>query len=119
MKDNKNKDFEEIYEDVVIDTYGIPVVITDVLVLKHKNTGRNIYINHPDSIPKVERALKAVFGDAPKKFINYRKKLNISGSTLFIQLPDEIKDSYHLESNSHAVITPIGQKKALVEFEVS
>ncbi len=46
---------EDVYEDVVIENYGIPVVITDVLVRKHKSTGRNIYINHPDSIHKIER----------------------------------------------------------------
>jgi hypothetical protein len=34
---------------------GIPVVITDVLVRKQKSMGRNIYINHPDSILKIER----------------------------------------------------------------
>ncbi len=51
----KKDEFEDVYEDVVIENYGIPVVITDVLVRKHKSTGRNIYINHPDSIHKIER----------------------------------------------------------------
>jgi Mor family transcriptional regulator len=46
---------EDVYEDVVIENYGIPVVITDVLVRKQKSMGRNIYINHPDSILKIER----------------------------------------------------------------
>jgi hypothetical protein len=43
---NKNE-FEDVYENVVIENYGIPVVITDTLVRKHKSTGRNVYINHP------------------------------------------------------------------------
>ena len=63
-----------MYEDVVIENYGIPVVITDVLVRKHKSTGRNMYINHPDSIHKIEKG-------------------------------------------AQALITPIGAKKAIVEFE--
>ena len=60
MKD----EFEDVYEAVVIENYGIPVVITDVLVRKHKSTGRNIYINHPDSIHKIEKGLKAALGVA-------------------------------------------------------
>ncbi|MDO8725562.1 MAG: hypothetical protein Q7J35_05805 [Candidatus Methanoperedens sp.] len=73
----KKDEFQDVYEDVVIENYGIPVVITDVLVRKHKITGRNIYINHPDSIHKIEKGLKAAL----------------------------------------ALITPIGTKKAIVEFE--
>ncbi len=41
---------KDVYEDAVIENYGIPVVITDVLVRKHKITGINIYTNHLDSI---------------------------------------------------------------------
>jgi len=51
----KNIEYEDVYEDVVIENHGIPVVITDVLVRKHNNTGRKIYINHPDSIHKIEK----------------------------------------------------------------
>ena len=40
----KKDEFEDVYEDVVIENYGIPVVITDVLVRKHKSTGINMYI---------------------------------------------------------------------------
>jgi len=56
----KNDKFEEVYEDVVIENYGIPIVFTDVFVRKHKSTGRNIYLNHPDSIHKIENGLKSV-----------------------------------------------------------
>jgi len=61
----KKDEFEDVYEDVVIENYGIPVVIIDVLVRKHKSTGRNIYINHPDSIHKIEKGLKVARGVAP------------------------------------------------------
>lgn len=54
----KNDEFMNVYEDVIIDSYDVPVVITGVLVRKHKATGRNIYINHPDSIRKIEKGLK-------------------------------------------------------------
>ncbi len=35
--------FEDVYADVVVESYDILVVINDVLG-KHKTTGRNIYI---------------------------------------------------------------------------
>ena len=59
---NGKDEFENVYEDVVIENYGIPVVITDVLVRKHKTTGKKIYINHTDSIHKVEMGLKSALG---------------------------------------------------------
>ena len=61
----KKDEFEDVYDAVVIENYGIPVVITDVLVRKHKSTGRNIYINHPDSILKIEKELKVARDVAP------------------------------------------------------
>ncbi len=114
---NKNDEFEDVYEDVVIESYGIPVVITDVLVRKHKTTGRNIYINHPDSINKVEKGLKAALGAAPRGQASYRRKLSESGKILLLRLPKELRESYHIEKGTQALITPIGAKKAIVEFE--
>ena len=60
----QNDEFKEVYEDVVIENYGIPIVFTDVLVRKHKSTGRNIYFNHLDSIQKIEKGLKSGFTDS-------------------------------------------------------
>jgi hypothetical protein len=51
-------EYEDIYEDVIIYNYGIPVIIADVLVRKHKSSDRKIYFNHPDSIKKIEEELK-------------------------------------------------------------
>jgi hypothetical protein len=114
----KNKDeFEDVYEDVVIENYGIPVVITDVLVRKHKTTGRNIYINHPDSIHKIEKGLKAALGAAPRGQASYRRKLSESGKILLLRLPKELRESCHIEKGTQTRITPIGAKKAIVEFE--
>ena len=59
----KNDEFEEVYEDVVIENYSIPIVFTDVLVRKHKSTGTNIFFNHLDSIHKIEKGLKPGFTD--------------------------------------------------------
>jgi len=113
----KKDEFEDVYEDVVIENYGIPVVITDVLVRKHKTTGRNIYINHPDSIHKIEKGLKAALGVAPRGQASYKRKLSESGDILLLRLPKELRESYHIEKGTHALITPIGTKKAIVEFE--
>lgn len=55
----ENAEYEDIYEDVVIKNNDVPIIITGVLVRKHISTGRNIYINHPDSIHKIENRLKA------------------------------------------------------------
>ena len=55
----KTMENTEEFEDVVIENYNIPVVITDVLVRKHKTMGRKIYLNHPDSIHKIEKGLKS------------------------------------------------------------
>jgi len=57
----KNDEFEEVYEDVVIENYGIPIVFTDVLVRKHKSTGRNISFIHPDSIQKIKTGQNQAF----------------------------------------------------------
>jgi len=54
----ENVEYKDIYEDVVIENDNNPVIIKDVLVRKHISSGRNIYINHPDSIQKIEKALK-------------------------------------------------------------
>jgi len=54
----ENVEYKDIYEDVVIENDDRPVIITDVLVRKHIRSGINIYINHPDSIQKIEKALK-------------------------------------------------------------
>ncbi len=108
-------EFEEVYEDVVIENCGIPVVITDVLVRKHRSTGRKLYINHPDSIPRIERGLKAALGVVPCANTSYRRRLSESGGML--RLPKNLRESYHLEKGSHALITPIGAKKAVIEFE--
>ena len=54
----ENVEYKDIYEDVVIENDDKPVIITDVLVRKHIRSGINIYINHPDSIQKIEKALK-------------------------------------------------------------
>lgn len=113
----KNNEFENVYEDVVIENYGIPVVITDVLVRKHKSTGRNIYINHPDSIHKIEKGLKAALGVAPRGHASYKRKLSENGKILLLRLPKELRESYHIEKGTQALITPIGAKKAIVEFE--
>ncbi len=113
----KNAEYEDVYEDVVIESYGIPVVITDVLVRKHKTTGRNIYINHPDSIHKIEKGLKAALGVAPRGHASYKRKLSESGKILLLRLPKELRESYHIEKGTQALITPIGAKKAIVEFE--
>lgn len=113
----KNVEFEDVYEDVVIENYGIPVVITDVLVRKHKITGRKIYINHPDSIHKIEKGLKAALGVAPRGQASYRRKLSESGKILLLRLPKELRESYHIEKGTQALITPIGTKRAIVEFE--
>jgi len=113
----KNEEFKDVYEDVVIESYGIPVVITDVLVRKHKTTGRNIYINHPDSIHKIEKGLKAALGVAPRGQTSYKRKLSESGEILLLRLPKELRESYHIEKGTYARITPMGPKKAIVEFE--
>jgi hypothetical protein len=113
----KNGEFEDIYEDVVIENYGIPVVITDVLVRKHKSTGKRMYINHPDSIHKIEKGLKAALGVAPRGQALYKRKLSESGKILLLRLPKELRESYHIEKGTQALITPIGAKKAIVEFE--
>lgn len=113
----KEDEFEDVYEAVVIENYGIPVVITDVLVRKHKSTGRNIYINHPDSIHKVEKGLKAALGVAPRGQASYKRKLSESGKILLLRLPKELRDSYHIEKGTQALITPIGAKKAIIEFD--
>ena len=73
-------EFEDMYEDVVIDSYGIPVVITDVLVRKHRSTGRKLYINHPDSIHRIERGLKAALGVVPRGNTSYRRRLGGVGT---------------------------------------
>jgi len=112
----KNSEYEDVYEDVVIENYGIPVVITDVLVRKH-NTGRKIYINHPDSIHKIEKGLKAALGAAPRGQASYRRKLSESGKILLLRLPGELRESYQIEKGTQAIITPIGAKKAIIEFE--
>jgi len=111
------EEFEDIYEDVVIENYNIPVVITDVLVRKHKNTGRKIYLNHPDSIHKIEKGLKSALGVAPRGQSSYKRKLSGSGETLVLRLPKELRESYHIEKGTEALITPIGAKKAILQFE--
>ncbi len=113
----KNEEFEDVYEAVVIENYGIPIVITDILVRKHKSTGRKIYINHPDSIHKIEKGLKAALGAAPRGQASYKRKLSESGKILVLRLPKELRESYHIKKGTHATITPIGAKKAIVEFE--
>lgn len=113
----KEDEFKDVYEAVVIENYGIPVVITDVLVRKHKSTGRNIYINHPDSIHKIEKGLKAALGVAPRGQASYRRKLSESGKILLLRLPKELRESYHIEKGAQALITPIGAKKAIIEFD--
>ena len=113
----KNDEFEDVYEDVVIENYGILVVITDVLVRKHKSTGKKMYINHPDSIHKIEKGLKAALGVVPRGQALYKRKLSESGKILLLRLPKELRESYHIEKGTHALITPIGAKKAIVEFE--
>nr|QNO47461.1 hypothetical protein IILFPGFB_00034 [Methanosarcinales archaeon ANME-2c ERB4] len=110
-------EFEDLYEDVVIDSYGIPVVITDVLVRKHKSTGRKLYINHPNSIHRIERGLKAALGVVPRGNASYRRKLSENGDLLLLRLPKDLRESYHIEKRSHVLITPIGAKKAVIEFE--
>nr|QNO46744.1 hypothetical protein EIOBDEGA_00032 [Methanosarcinales archaeon ANME-2c ERB4] len=110
-------EFEDVYEDVVIENCGIPVVITDVLVRKHRSTGRKLYINHPDSIPRIERGLKAALGVVPRANTSYRRRLGESGGMLLLRLPKDLRESYHIEKGSHALITPIGAKKAVIEFE--
>ena len=113
----KNNEFEEVYEDVVIENYGFPIVFTDVLVRKHKSTGRNIYFNHPDSIHKIEKGLKSVLGVAPRGHVSYKRKLSENGQVLLLRLPKELRESYHIEKGTQASITPIGAKKAIIEFE--
>jgi len=110
-------EFEDIYEDVVIENYGIPVVITDVLVRKHRSTGRKLYINHPDSIHRIERGLKAALGVVPRGNISYRRRLSESGDMLLLRLPKGLRESYQIEKGTTALITPIGAKKAVIEFE--
>lgn len=114
---NTDDEFEDLYEDVVIENYGIPVVIADVLVRKHRSTGRKLYINHPDSIHRIERGLKAALGVVPRGNASYSRKLSESGDTLLLRLPKDIREAYHIEKGSHALITPIGAKKAVIEFE--
>ena len=114
---NAEDEFKDVYEDVVIENYGIPVVITDVLVRKHCVTGRKMYINHPDSIHKIEHGLKAALGVVPRASTSYKRKLSETGKTLVLRLPKELRESYHIESNTQAIITPIGAKKAIIEFE--
>ena len=114
---NGKDEFENVYEDVVIENYGIPVVITDVLVRKHKTTGKKIYINHKDSIHKVEKGLKSALGTAPRGNVSYKRKLSETGKMLVLRLPSELRESYHIEKGTEALITPIGPKKAIVEFE--
>lgn len=68
-----NDEYNDAYEDVIIENYGIQVVITNVLVRKYKNTGRKIYFNHPDSIYKIENALKAIVpGEQAEKKLEER-----------------------------------------------
>jgi len=113
----KNEEYEDVYEDVVIENYGIPVVITDVLVRKHKSTGRKMYINHPDSINKIEKGLKSALGVVPRGQTSYKRKLSESGKILLLRLPKELRESYHIEKGTKALITPIGANKAILEFE--
>ena len=44
----------------------------------------------------------------------YKRKLSESKNALLLRLPKKLKESYHIEKERQAIITPIGTKKAVM-----